>query len=326
MPARRVAEPSRGQAGPRLTPRSSRRQWYAIAAALLVIGAAAIVWSNSVSRRADRITFVAEQNGNWDLWWMGADGRGLVRLTRTPLDERAPAISPDRTRIAYSTSDGMLWILNTGDRKVTRVPLEPGRYSNPSWSPDGRQIVFTAYTMSGDSEDATLWLYDVAGGKPRELLKQDGAQDYAKFSPDGQTVMYSTSGAITVFGFGYLVVQQLWSLSLVTGRAQELLLARAKDTQPAWSPDGRAIVFVSDREGAAQLWRVDASGDGLRRLTSGPLASTHPAWAPSGSEIVYVASDGRTSTLAIVAGDGGGSRPLEIRDDQVKNVRDPHWR
>jgi Tol biopolymer transport system component len=306
--------------------RSAKRRLVQGLAALVVIGAIAMLWVTSVARPPDRIAFVAENNGTWDLWWMAGDATGLARLTTTPLDERAPAISPDRSRIAYSTSDGALWILNTGDRNVTRLALQPGRYSNPSWSLDGRQIVYTAYTMTGDSEDATLWVYDVPEQKAREVLRQDGAQDYAKFSPDGQTLLYSSSGAITVFGFGYSVVQQLWSLSLTTGRAQELLLARGKDTQPVWAPDGRAIAFVSDREASTQVWRVDATGEGLKRLTDGPTASAHPAWSPDGREIVYVASDGRTSRLSIVAADGGASRPLEIRGSQVSNVRDPHWR
>lgn len=306
--------------------RRSSRQRYAILAALGAIAIFTFVWVRGISTREDRIAFVAEQNGSWDLWWMAGDGAGVTRLTTTPLDERAPAISPDRSQIAYSTSDGALWTIATRDRKSTRLMLEPGRYSNPSWSPDGRAIVFTSYTMTGNSEDATLWVYDIAQQKARELLRQDGAQDYAKYSPNGQTLLYSSSGAITVFGFGYSVVQQLWSLNLTTGRAQELVVARGQDNQPAWSPDGRLIAFVSDRETPAQLWRIGGNGDGLKKLTGGTTPAAHPVWAPTGREIVYVTSDGRTSTLSIVDAEGGEARPLAIRDRQVSNVRDPHWR
>jgi TolB protein len=272
------------------------------------------------------MVFVAEENGAWDLWWIRGDGTGAARLTDTPIDERAPALSPDRTQVAYSTSDGGLWILDTSDRQTKRVPLEGGRHSNPSWSPDGRQLVFTTYTMSAQAEDSTLWLYDLGQGAPRQLLLQDGAQDFARIHPDGRTLVYSSSGAVTVFGFGYQVIQQLWTMSLVTGHVEELLLARGKDTQPAWSPDGRSLVFVSEREGATQLWRADADGGGLMRLTEAPGASTHPAWSPTGDEIVFVASDGRRSRLAIVGASGGTSRPLDISRANISNVRDPHWR
>jgi TolB protein len=296
--------------------------------AIVVFAAAAVVWIASQSRRTDRIVFVAEENGAWDLWWMRGDGTGAARLTETPLDERAPALSPDQTRIAYSTSDGGLSILDTSNRTATRIPVADGRHSNPSWSPDGRQLVFTTYTMSAQGEDATLWIYDVdQQGTPRQLILQDGAQDFARIHPDGRSLVYSSSGAITVFGFGYQVVQQLWTLSLVTGRVEELILARgSKDTQPAWSPDGRSLAFVSDREGATRLWRADADGNGLKRLTKDAEASSNPAWSPTGAEIVFVTTDGRRSRLAVVPAEGGAVRPLELSGRISGNVRDPHWR
>ena len=292
-------------------------------AAVIAIGGAA--WLLTAPSRPDRIAFVAEENATWDIWWVRGDGTGLARLTTTALDERAPSISPDRSQIAYSTSDGALHILNTSTRATTQLSLDPGRYSYPSWSPDGRQLVFTSYTLSAEGEDASLWVYDLASRKPRQLLKQDGSQDYGRYSPDGQTLLYSSSGAATVFGFGFSVIQQLWTLNMTTGRVEQLLLARGKDTQPAWSPDGRAIVFASERDGATQLWRVDASGAALKRLTTGANASTQPAWKPDGDEIVFVSGDGSSSGLALVAAAGGDTRPF-IVDKRLRSVRDPHWR
>jgi Tol biopolymer transport system component len=306
-------------------PRSARPLYFALALALAV-GVAAI-WLTGVTQRDDRIVFVAEKDGAWDLWWMRGDGSAPARLTTTPLDERAPALSPDRTQIAYSTSDGALWILTTADRKATRLPLDDGaRHSNPSWSPDGRQIVFTTYTMSGQGEDATLSIYDVQQKTTRQLLLQDGAQDYARIHPDGRSMVYSSSGAITIFGFGYVVAQQLWTMSLVSGRVEQLLLARGKDTQPAWSPDGRSVAFVSDREGATQLWRAAADGSHVTRLTQGPAASMHPAWSPGSDEIAFVSDDGRASALAVVAASGGESRRFDLSSSGIVNMRDPHWR
>jgi TolB protein len=275
---------------------------------------------------SDRIAFVAEADGNWDLWWMNGDGSRATRLTTTPLDERAPSLSPDRSRVAYSTSDGALWILETATRKTTQVPLQTGRYSNPTWAPNNREIVFTAYTRTADGEDATLWRYEVGQPEPRELLRQDGAQDFAAYAADGQTLAYSSSGAVTVFGFGYTVIQQLWTLSLVTGRVQELVLATAKDTQPSWSPDGRTIVFVSDREGVPHLWRVSSDGSGLLQLTKGTSAHTHPSWSPTGDAIVFATEQGGRWRLATVSPEGGEIRPLSIANSGLSNVQDPHWR
>jgi Tol biopolymer transport system component len=304
--------------------RSPRR--YLVAIVVAVLGAAG-VWLLSQTRRQDRIVFVAERNGAWDLWWARGDGSGSSRLTSTPLDERAPALSPDRAKVAYSTSDGGLWVLNTSGRETERLPLEKSaRHSNPSWSPDSRQMVFTTYTLSDKGEDATLWLYDVEQRAPRQLILQDGAQDFAKIHPDGGRIVYSSSQSVTTFGFGFVVIQQLWTMSLVTGRVEELVLARGKDTEPAWSPDGQSLVFVSDRGGTTQLWRVGADGGGLKKITEGPPSASHPAWSPDGAEIVFVASSDSGSSLAIVGADGGAARPLAIAGQAMSNIRDPHWR
>jgi TolB protein len=296
----------------------------AAAAALAVV--VGIITSLGNPGAADRIVFVAEADGSWDLWWMNGDGSRASRLTTTPLDERAPSLSPDRSRVAYSTSDGALWILDTATRNTTQVPLEPGRYSNPTWAPNNREIVFTAYTRTADGEDATLWKYEIGQAEPRELLRQDGAQDFGDFSPDGQTLTYSSSGAVTVFGFGYTVIQQLWTLSLVTGRVQELVVARGKDTQPSWSPDGRAIVFVSDRGGVPQLWRMNSDGTDLRQLTTGPNAHTHPSWSPGGDAIVFTTEAGGRWSLATIGSEGGKIQPFSVANNRLVNVQDPHWR
>jgi TolB protein len=248
-------------------------------------------------------------------------------LTQTPLDERAPAISPDRAWIAYSSSDGAISLLRTADRSTTRLPLDAAmRHSNPSWSPDGKQLVFTSYTTTPQGEDASLWLYDVEQRAPRQLLLQDGAQDYGNFHPDGGSIVYSSSGAITVFGFGYSVVQQLWKLNVLTGRVEQLMLAPGKDTQPVLSPDGTALLFLSDRERGTQEWRATGDGRQFARLTDGAAAAEHPAWSPDGREVVFVSSTDRGTALAVVAGEGGPARPFEMDGRSFGDVRDPHWR
>src|SRR5690349_12199774 len=70
-----------------------------------------------------KIAFVANRNGNWDLFLMNGDGGGLAQLTDTPLDERQPSISPDGMRVAYSTSDGALWVMSLETKTAEALPL-----------------------------------------------------------------------------------------------------------------------------------------------------------------------------------------------------------
>src|ERR1700755_1737949 len=84
-----------------------------------------------------RIAFVANRKGDWDLFLMNGDGTGLTQLTDTPLDERQPAISPDGKRVAYSTSDGALWVMSLETKTADALPLPAGRYGYPTWTSDG---------------------------------------------------------------------------------------------------------------------------------------------------------------------------------------------
>jgi Tol biopolymer transport system component len=273
-----------------------------------------------------KIAFVANVAGNWDLFLMNSDGSDLLQLTETPLDERAPAISPDGQKIAYSTSDGALWIITLGAKEPMKLPLPEGRYNYPSWSPTGASLVYTVYTFSPHGEDADLWMYTFEDGKNKQLLTQTGVQDFSQISPSGDSLLYSSSGTATLAGSGVTVIQQLWLASLRDGKVKQLLLAHGKDTEPAWSPDATRIVFSSDRAGNPDLWLMSTDGDHLTQLTSGVAAKTHPVWSPSGQEIAYISA--ASGGMALMVMDVQSRRVRQLTPFGVKQVdiRDPDWR
>ena len=80
-----------------------------------------------------------------------------------------------------------------------------------------------------------------------------------------------------------------------------LTSAASSDRNPAWSPDGRHIVFDSDRDGNWNLFVVSLDGGGLRRLTDHPASDRRGRWAPDGTRLVFDS-------------DRGGSPGLYIRD------------
>src|SRR5882762_2586895 len=69
-----------------------------------------------------------------------------------------------------------------------------------------------------------------------------------------------------------------------------LLAVRDVDYDPVWSPDGRSIVFTSDRAGSADLYRVAPDGSALERLTDNPAYDDQAAFSPDGAQLVFVSS------------------------------------
>jgi TolB protein len=275
------------------------------------------------------IAFVANKDGNWDLFIMNPDGSGLRQLTETPIDERSPAFSRDGKQLAYATSDGALWYFSSGSRSPARIELPAGRYGYPTWMSDGGGIIYTSYIVNPPNEDADFYLYSFKEQKPRMFLTQTGPQDFSALSPTRDQFAYISSLATLIPGFGSTVTQQLWVASLRDGKPTQLLLGSAHDTRPAWSPDGKRIVFTSGRGGSPDLWVVNADGaDGqeLVQLTNSPAAETSPAWSPDGQKIVYVSNESEKMQLMMLDVSSKKSSKLSPFGANSVEVKDPAWK
>src|SRR6185295_9164422 len=79
---------------------------------------------------------------------------------------------------------------------------------------------------------------------------------------------------------------------------------------PAWSPDGRTIVFVSWRDGNGEVYAMDANGSGPRNLTQNPANDVRPAWSPDGGRIAFASRRDGNSEVYVMNADGSGPRNL----------------
>ena len=79
---------------------------------------------------------------------------------------------------------------------------------------------------------------------------------------------------------------------------------------PAWSPDGRTIVFVSWRDGNGEVYAMDADGSGPRNLTQNPANDVRPAWSPDGRSIAFVSRRDGNSEIYVMNADGSRKRNL----------------
>ncbi len=84
-------------------------------------------------------------------------------------------------------------------------------------------------------------------------------------------------------------VTNLWIVSIDGGEPRRLTSARASDTSPRWSPNGRTIAFVSDRGGSSQVWTIDPSGGEARQLTDLSVDVDNVQWSPDGSRLAFSA-------------------------------------
>ncbi|WP_405364936.1 TolB family protein [Kitasatospora sp. NBC_00039] len=193
----------------------------------------------------------------------------------------------------------------SGDHQLTQPPAQT-RDDHPDWSPDGTTLAFDR--TDGESP-GRIWTIGADGANAHQIgpLCEAGAPDCTNeaevtpaFSPDGTQIAFSRTWGATDSTADQIQYSDLYAMSPDGTNVQRLtFLTNDKPysgsvTNPAWSPDGKQIVFSYQTSATGQpansraLYLVNADGTGLRQLTPWELrAGDRANWSPDGSQIVF---------------------------------------
>jgi Tol biopolymer transport system component len=164
-------------------------------------------------------------------------------------------------------SEPVLVVVNTktGKREKEFVFKHLGEILNPTWSPDGRFVAFSA--LDGGLSD--IFLFDLETEELKKLTDDPFSDLYPSWSPDGRTIAFVTdrfSSDLSILNIGDF---QMALLDPNTGDMKRIRgFLGAKNINPQWAPDSQSLFFLSDRNGIANVYRIDLASEKISQVTN----------------------------------------------------------
>ncbi|HEX6983011.1 MAG TPA: DUF5050 domain-containing protein [Balneolaceae bacterium] len=254
------------------------------------------------------------------LYIMNSDGTDRVQLTSHSWDSD-PIISPDGTKVAFvngrrnpevSEHHNEIYIVDASGYPITRIPrpAESLHDSDPSWSPDGKKLIFSQSNNNSNGNDIVSVNVDGTG---RKKVNDDRPYDsWPLYTPDGSKIVF---------------------YSLNRGGNSQIFIMNADGTNVtqlsdhdffahhlAMSNDGSMLAFEVQGD-PQRIYVMNIDGTGTRPLTNDTNSNAWASWSPDGSQLIYYNFD--TTDIFKINVDGTGL--TNITNTPGIDETDPYW-
>jgi Tol biopolymer transport system component/DNA-binding winged helix-turn-helix (wHTH) protein len=269
------------------------------------------------------IAFHSRKRGG--VWIVPANGGTPQQVTDFGSD---PAWSPDNATIAFTSDAGglagqsSLWIVNrdgSGRRALTKIGTPAGGHRSPSWSHDGRHVVFVV-TRGGWTMQ--IWTVDVATGEQRLVDTTTNGADPC-FAPTDRAVLW---GGATQTVNGRLFRRAVDENGAPVGETEAVLPMDAGIVEGVSLASNGTLAFAA-KTTDANFWAVDVGADGRGgepvRLTDDLARSTHPNYGPGRRVAYQQVPIGSSASIWIMNEDGSGRTSLVPGTPGVEPQWDP---
>ncbi len=196
-----------------------------------------------------------------------------------------------------------IYVMEADGANPIRLTMGEGQELNPSWSPDGTQIVY--FATQGNAYQ--IFVMDADGGNQIPLTDDEwGGQDPA-WSPDGTQIAFARFDPDTSSS-------DIWVMDADGSDLVNLTKHPAYDVEPNWSPDGTRIIFETDRVAEfGEIFVMDADGGNPTNLTNNAVGwDGRPDWSPDGTQIAFHSD--REDGIDVYVMDSDGSNQINLTE------------
>ena len=265
------------------------------------------------------IYFVSDRTGPnkvKEIWAMDPDGTNQRQITRLGSISIEPAVSPDGTKIAFTsfarTYPGIfVYSVETG-RPLPFYNQNASLNSTPNFTPDGKHIVYASTAAGGDPQ---LYMADVDGKNFKRISYRRAIEVEPKVNPKtGNDVLF-------VSGPG---PQQIYRTDLNGSNVEMVSPGGGEASNPAWHPDGQIMAFAWTRgfaTGAFNIFIMDIVSRSYNQLTHDEGRNENPTWAPDGRHLVFMSNrNGRRMQIFSMLADGTEVKQLTTQGQNFSPV------
>src|SRR5258708_11234426 len=291
-----------------------------------------------VSPDGSQIVFVRGDYSHQEIWQMQSKGEQAHKILGEPGDNVDALVwSPDGRRIAFVLSryklgwddaEVSLIIRNVGRPDLSRVLSSPRLRSALAWTPDGCLIYSLSELPPNNQNDTNLWAIRVDSrsvrtwGSPARLTNDSDAKVRASISADGKRLIF-LRGADSRGVF----ISRIEAPGSRLSPLQRLSLDERRNFPYTWTPDGKSVIFTSDRDGVFHLFKQAIDQPAPDLLVGGDQSVMLARLNADSSAILYglnpdprdVAYRVRLMRLPI----SGGTPELALQEPGINNFQRP---
>jgi Tol biopolymer transport system component len=272
-----------------------------------LLAATCVAWpgpsAEASPHRTDKIVFVWANSefAGQKIGLIDTDGAHRRLITHGAARDLAPAWSPDARRIAF-TSDrskpaggpeefdrhySELYVMNADGSHVRRITRNVNQVDyEAAWSPDGKKVVLARGTSELPppgrlTQPTDLWIIDLASGHERRLTNSPSTwEGWPHWSPDGRRIAFE--GNLAEAGN-----DDVYTIGVDGHGLRRLTTSPGFDGDVRYAPDGKSLVFDSDRTGNSDLFLMRTDGTHVRQLTEDPSFDFSGSFSPDGRSIAF---------------------------------------